>query len=291
MFSPAEIAQLRRLRLAAPPNARGHYAGQHARAFAAAGGVEFHDHRAYQFGDSPAQVDWKVYARSDRLYVRRFEQRHAMNVHLVVDASASMAYGERGRSAAPCSKFAFAARLAAAIALVAQRQGDPVSLTLAHPEQPVSLGPATHEAHLRRLLDVLASATPRGGPALLDSLQARRARHGLLVIVSDLLDDPPALLRAIARARSGAMLLHVLHPHELNLPGQEPTRFIDSETARALFVHTPQVATLYRRRIGALVDSWRQAALRRGWRYVLAPTDRCPLRTLACFLERRGAGW
>jgi uncharacterized protein (DUF58 family) len=198
--------------------------------------ADFADHRAYSLGDELRRVDWKVYARSDRLQIKQSETETDRPVWLAVDASGSMAYGPPRHP----SKFEVAARIAATLAVVAGRAHDAVGLTAygraGGAETWVS--PARGNAHLARLVAELESAESRaGGPgadvaALLTAMAGRLPRRGMVVLIGDLLgpeapDAAPVLaaLRLLRRRGHEVAVLRVMDPRERSFPFDDVTIF------------------------------------------------------------------
>lgn len=268
----------------------GRYAGRHMTA-QRGHSVEFTDYRAYTPGDELADVDWKAFARTDRLFVKLFEHQSDMAVHLLVDASASMAYGgETGPT-----KFDHAARLAAAIAFLVLRQQDQASIALAQNGLATFVRPAAAMAQLPGMLDALESATPAGSAQLADALRQMApmtARRSLLVVLSDLLDDRDAVLSALALYRhrgSDAVVFQVLHADELDLPRVGPAIFEDSETAQRLRVTSDQVRDAYRQRMTRFIADWRNALRARGISHTVVSTATPYTAALRDYLVSRAA--
>jgi uncharacterized protein (DUF58 family) len=193
-LDPAVIARLGTLELKARTIVEGFLSGLHRSPFKGFS-VEFAEYRQYIPGDDLSTIDWKVYARSDRHYVKKFEEETNLDCHIVIDVSGSMRYGSRG-----LTKFDYAACLAAAMAYLMTRQRDAVGL-MAFDQRIVERLPASaRPGHLRALLVALerlrpGQATDVSTPLhqLADSLRKR----GLVVLVSDLLDDPDAVIRGL----------------------------------------------------------------------------------------------
>lgn len=224
------------------------------------GGVEFSEHKEYAPGDDLRHLDWRAYARTDRYYIKRYEQEVHATLTLVVDASASMQVNDlRGGD-----KFDAVRLMLAALGLVLVRQGDAVGLmVIGQPE--LNLAPAGGLRHFANLADRLEKLQP-GGTSGLDVLGPSSwrglERRGLVVVASDALVEPNkamAPLRDLARSGQDVLLLHCLHPRELDLDFQGPTwlqcretgdrRLTDPRLARAQYVemmqaHCQQLRTL-----------------------------------------------
>ena len=191
-LDPAIVARIGSLELVARTIVEGFLVGLHRSPFKGFS-VEFSEFRPYAPGDDTATIDWKLAARRDRYYVKKFEEETNLECHLLLDVSASMAYASGSVSKLEYGSFALAA-----LAYLMHRQRDAVALTL-FDDQVVDAVPAgARTAHLRRVLARLsrASAGARSDVAMpLNRLAARLRRRGLVVLVSDLLDDPRASSR------------------------------------------------------------------------------------------------
>ncbi len=275
-LNPAELAMLGRLSPTTRRPVVGRFAGRHASQHHGRG-VEFADYRAYQPGDPPDDVDWKTYARTDRLFLKLFEQQTDLSLAMLVDASASMGYsGYPPREGN--SKYDFSARCAAAMAFLATRQGDRVLVSLAQDGLRGNAGFGATPQHLHAVLNTLESTTPAGTAdltAAIRSLIPRLPRRALLVVLSDLLDATEQLFPQLARYQQGGgrvAVFHLLHPDEWNLPSIEDAVFVDSESAERLTVNPAQVRARYAERFRAFLDYWATGCARRGIDYFLAST-------------------
>lgn len=280
------------LRIRARMVAEGVYAGAHRSARKGAG-VEFGGHRAYTPGDDLRWLDVRSFLRHDHLLVRQFETETDRALRLVVDASASMGY--RG-SGAPGAKLAWSALVAAALARVAIRSGDPVSLSFiggaarARPV-PVSGGREAFE----RIVDALESQTAEGDIAAdIDALDralgalARAARRGSVVVVlSDLLDLPPQAadrISTIATRGRVVVVVQTLDPDEATFPFTETVRLKSLEGGAV--VETDEAARdRYLAALHELQGSWERALVGRGASFLPMTTDRDPVAAVRAIIE------
>lgn len=322
MPDPAQWSQLRGLMFTARTLVEGLYAGAHASPRHGPG-LEFHDYRAYVPGDDLAAVDWKLFGRTDRYYLRRYQRYTDLHTHLLVDGSASMAFAgfdRRGRPldpGAPTAKLRFAKELAAAIAFLMVRQSDRVGLSLLDHRQPrrpgqpsrlQTLPPGGTWPHLQRLCADLeavkpgtpgtTSAVPGSGPggvgAALRELHAQVRRRGLVVLISDLLDEPADLfdgLNRLRHARCDVLVFQVLTPHELDLgtAGRLRLQMVDSETRAQVATHVPEVAARYRQLLNEHLTAIRRGCAARNVDYHLMRTDQPVVEALRHYLTRRAA--
>ena len=287
-LDPAVVARLGTLELKARTIVEGFLSGLHRSPFKGFS-VEFAEYRQYIPGDDLSTIDWKVYARSDRHYVKKFEEETNLDCHIVIDASGSMAYGSHG-----LTKFDYAACLAAAMAYLMTRQRDAVGL-MAFDQRIVELLPASaRPGHLRSLLVTLERLRPGLGTdvstplhQLADSLRKR----GLVVLVSDLLDDPDAVIRGLKHFQyrgTDVIVFQVLDPDEMEFPFDRATRFEDLETSEEVMAVPGLVREHYLREINQLIDRYRRALGAVGIDYqLLKTTDPLELALLA-YLSTRG---
>ncbi|MEM1027657.1 MAG: DUF58 domain-containing protein [Planctomycetota bacterium] len=285
LLNPADLAPLHHLVFASRRAVVGHYAGKHASP-QRGHSVEFQDYRDYSPGDPPGEIDWKVYGRSDKLFIKLFEHQSDMTVNLLVDASASMGYagldnGKRQRrrmGPQPVSKFDHACAMAAAVAFLVTQQQDKVSLGIAQQGLQHAIRPAGTYPHLHRLTGVMESVRPRGPANLAAALHAaaRQAkRKGLLLVFSDLEENQDAVLTALGRflhRGHEVIVFHTLHADELQLPDLSEAVFVDSESGREVRVNVEDIRTDYETKMKAHVDQWRRVLTARGVDYNLVST-------------------
>ena len=232
---PGLRAQLRVLRIVSRRASALRGGGQH-RSRDKGAGLEFSQYRGYEPGDEPRRIDWKLYARSDRFFVREAERDSPLAVWLVLDASASMGQADETRPG--YTRLDAARALAACIAEVALRQGDRVGL-VALREDALALVPAAAGSRQReRLLFELDRLAPAGGvpgEARLRPLWERIAADDLVVVLGDFLDPAlPELATRLAAARREVLAIQILTVAERDFPFDDGRRFIDPETGEAL---------------------------------------------------------
>lgn len=275
LLQPEDVARLGGLEVVTDGIVEGFLAGLHRsprRGFS----VEFAEHRQYQPGDEPRYVDWKLLGRTDRLYVKQFEEETNLRAMLVLDASASMAW-----TGAPerLTKLAYATRLAAALALVLLRQRDAAGLiTFAETVRSIT-PPRARSTHWTALARVLAGTVPGAGtaaePALRQVVAALRSR-GMVILISDLLLDRTLTLKALKYLRHRghqALVLHIADPAELDLARGEETRFRDPESDAVVTLAPSEWGNAYRSTVQGVVRAWGEACSAAGVRYTLIRTD------------------
>lgn len=287
----AGMEALRHVRLRPRGEAEGTFAGPHKSHFRGTA-VEFADYREYAPGDDIRLVDWKVFARTDRHYVRLYDAERNLLTYLVVDKSGSMGYS--GTTQTTRTKLEHASRLAAALGYLVVREGDEVGLSLADTALHGHLPPSASWAHLNRLLDTLGRARADGQTDLgscLEQVFSRIKRRGVLVIFSDFLDVSTDFWKRIdlfRRSRFDVILFHVVHPEELNLPALAAARFLETEGGRGHFNAQPDIVrSLYRRRFEIFLREIKAGCQARGCDWFLANTEEDPYQFLRnCFLGR-----
>ncbi|MCX7818047.1 MAG: DUF58 domain-containing protein [Kiritimatiellae bacterium] len=249
--------------------------------------VEFREHRAYVPGDEIRRLDWKLYGRRDRFYVREFEDETNVRATLVLDASGSMAYGDP-------SKLEYAARLAAGLAWLLLQQSDAVGLLTFDTAPRRYIPPRARPGHLRVLTDALERTVAGGETDLggvLHDVAARVHRRGLLIVISDCLGPLPQLLAALAHLRfvhHDVSVIQVLHPDEIEFPFRGWTRFESLERAGHARLLDPAVLReAYRRRVDEFQRDLRRGCHRHRVDWTLMTTDRPWAESLARHLARR----
>lgn len=288
-LSPALVAAVDDLEVAARLIVEGMRSGQHRSPFHGFSN-EFSQYRAYRPGDDLKHLDWKVLARSDRLYTRQFRETTNLSAIICLDSSASMAFPETG-----LSKFRYASMMAAALAHLIVMQGDAVGLMSMEAGRLVYLPARAGRAHLRTVLaqiDRLAPERiwePRTVIARAADLLRRR---GLVFVVSDFYDAPEETrveLRRVHRRGHDVALLQVVSKEEVELPFSNDLEYEDMETGAHLRFDPRTAGVDYRRAIAAFLETWRAGARRDGFDYALMRTDQAPSEALRGYLLRRGA--
>src|SRR5687767_6577296 len=257
-LDPAVVARLGTLELKARTIVEGFLSGLH-RSPIKGFSVEFAEYRQYIAGDDLATIDWKVYARSDRHYVKKFEEETNLDCHLMLDLSGSMGYGSRG-----ITKFEYGACLAASLGYLMNRQRDAVGLT-AFDDQVVAMLPASaRSGHLRALLitlDRLELGRHTNVAKPLHQLADSLTKRGMVVLISDLLDDPERVVRGLKHFQfrgTDVIVFHLLDPDEIDFPFERATRFEDLETSEEVMAVPAIVRSHYLKEIGGLIERYRR---------------------------------
>jgi uncharacterized protein (DUF58 family) len=237
---PRALAALRDLELAARTVVDGFMLGTHV-SHRAGAGLEFSQFRSYQPGDDLRRVDWKLYARSDRFFVRESESETSLTLRIVLDATASMAHTE-----AVGSTFDYARFLAASLALLAERQGDAAGLFALSDGDLRIVRPGRHHQHFHRLLHALEQLAPHGAwPEWrrVEAALSADSSRGVVVFLSDLHQREDEIFRAarrLAAARHDVLVVHLAGRSELEFPWRGSTIFEEAETGRRLELDATQ---------------------------------------------------
>jgi uncharacterized protein (DUF58 family) len=275
LLDPAEVARLGGIEIVAEGVVEGFLAGVHRSPFRGFS-VEFTEHRAYQPGDELRYLDWRILARSDRLFVKQFEEETNLRAMILLDASRSMAW--RG---APerLTKRAYADRLAAALALILLRQRDATGLVTFDEEVRQVIPARVKAGQWTRLVRGLID-TPDGrgtaAAAALQRLTGLLARRGLVVLISDLLFDRDLALAAMRYLRHRGhqvVVFHVMDPAEAQLGGPPEVRFRDPESKSTVVVRPRELARAYAETVRREIAAWRTACRRHGIAYHHVLTD------------------
>ncbi len=285
--------------------------------------IEFAQHRQYTPGDELKHLDWRVLGRNDRYVIKQYEQETNLRAMLVVDASASMAYGAQAPSAAPgdngptnrqarsrlsdaanhtdrrqgASKFEYARTLAAALGYLLLHQGDSVGLTIAQGRTHHQAAPKAAPGHLLSLCHLLEQAEPADQAILsriIADMAARLRRRSLLVVISDLLEDPGPLLEALGQAHHRGhevVIFQVLDPRELDFDlgyaGHGVTVIRDMETNSEFEAEPHLIRELVQREIDQFMGQLDLGARRHGVHLLRCTTDQPVDQMLVEYLNYR----
>jgi uncharacterized protein (DUF58 family) len=287
LLDPAVLSAIGDLELVARVTVEGTVSGLHRSPFHGYS-AEFSQYRHYRPGDDLKYVDWKLFARTDRVYTKQYRETTNMPAQVAVDASASMAY----RGAAPVSKLAYARLLAAALSHLLSGQGDAVGLVTFADALRDYLPSRAGRLHLRRILVALtkleASGATSCGAALRCAIDFLK-RRGLLVLISDLYDEGESVeseLRRAIRIGHEVAVFHVLSADEIALPFKHDVELEDLETGRRMLT-SAAVRDSYRDGFRRFLDRWRTICASSGIDYYRVTTDMRLDSALRDYLRRR----
>ena len=287
-LDPRVVTRLANLELRARLVVEGFITGMHRSPYHGFS-VEFAEHRQYMPGDAIRFIDWKIYGRTDRHYIKQYEEETNLRSTIILDTSRSMGYV----SGDGVTKIAYGASLAAALAYLMIRQQDAVGLACFDEELRSFLPPHTTRAYLRRLLVTLQHAAPSGTTGAARSLHQaadRMKRRGLVIVISDLLDDPAGVLGALKHFRhkkNEVIVMHVLDPLERSFEFAGDAVFRDVETGERITTLPWQIRTSYRRAMGEFLETYKRQCREHAIDYVLLDTATTFDVALTQYLARR----
>jgi uncharacterized protein (DUF58 family) len=284
-----ELERFENLLVFAKAVVEGYFAGKHKSPYRGSA-AEFADYKEYAPGDELARLDWRVYGRTRRLYLRQFEEETDMTVYLMLDTSGSMRYAGEKRQ----SKFFLAAKIAAALAYLMMAQSDKAALVLFAQKVTQFLAPGSTRRHLHRLVTELERVRPALTTGIAGAVQECNAlfkKRGRIVILSDFLDDTAGLFDALAQfvhRKFEILLLQIVDPDELNLPAFNAAKFVDLETAETVQVDPEEIRASYQANIQAHIDALALEADLRQIQHRLVDTQRPFLDAIEAYLGFRG---
>jgi uncharacterized protein (DUF58 family) len=285
-----ELERFENLLIFAKAVVEGYFAGKH-KSPNRGSAAEFADYKEYVPGDDLARLDWRVYGRTRRLYIRQFEEETDMVVYLLVDASGSMRYAGEKRT----SKFHLAARIAASLAYLMLAQGDKAALaTFAETITNVVPAGGTRR-HLHQIVRALERVKPSRGTSLAQAISQCVGifkRRGRLVVISDFLDDDSSSLyeslSQFVHRKFEILLLHVVDPDELHLPAHNVAKFVDMETGETIQVDPEEIRSNYEANMQQRIDAIAREADLRGIQHRIVDTRRPYLDAIEAYLGFRG---
>jgi uncharacterized protein (DUF58 family) len=289
LLDPHTLSRLEGLELRARRIVEGYVAGLHRSPYQGFSN-EFAEHREYAPGDDLRYVDWKVFGKSDRFYLKQFEEETNLICYLLLDTSESMQYQGPG---APLSKLAYGACAAAALAYLVLHQRDAVGLVTFDQEVRQLIRPSSSPTQLKQLLHVMESTNAarktRSGPIFHD-LAERLARRGIVVIISDLFDDVEAMLAGLKHfrhRRHDVIVVHVLDPAEIDFPFQQVTMFKGLEALGEVVTEPRSLRAAYRKEIQSFLQRVRTGCRGQQIDYLSVRTDQPLDAVLTAFLSAR----
>lgn len=273
-LDPAIIARLGTIDLKARTIVEGFLTGLHRSPYKGFS-VEFAEYRQYLPGDDLTTLDWKVFARSDKHFVKKYEEETNLTCHMLIDVSKSMGY-----ASGEVTKLQYASFLAGALAYLMHRQRDSFGL-IAFDESISALMPASARAgHLRAVLLALERLELGAGTNVakpLNDLAAAVRKRGMVVLISDLLDDPAQVLDGLKHFRyrgTDVIVFHILDPYELKFPFEHAARFRDMETEEEVVAVPGSIRKDYLEKIEGLIAFYRRELQLAGIDYCLLDTSK-----------------
>jgi len=286
-LDPVVLARISNLTLRARYVVEGVLTGLH-RSPHRGSSVEFVEHKEYSPGDELKHVDWKVLGRSDKYYVKQFEDETNLKAHLLLDTSGSMGY-----ASGEVSKLEYARTLAASLAYLMLNQRDGVGLVTFSNSALRYIPPRSKSSHLQALIEVLNKARTEGETSLstvLSELAEKMKRRGLLIVISDLFDSPGAVLGSLKQFRHRkheVIVFHVLDPAEVEFPFDGLTLFQSMEDSRRVVSDPSRIRESYRDEVQDFIRTYRRECLSHQIDYNLVSTAQPLDQVLAEYLAAR----
>jgi uncharacterized protein (DUF58 family) len=287
MIDPVSLMKLKSMELRAKVVVEGFCKGVHRSPYHGFS-VEFTEYRQYSPGDDPRYIDWRLYARSDRFYIKKFEDETNLRCHLLIDKSLSMGYGST-----PYTKSQYAGTLAATLAYFLFTQGDAVGLATFDDQIRQFLPPRNRPGYLHRLMLALEAAPSGNATDLCKPLRRileMLTKRGMIVLISDLLasiDQLETDLGYLCAGGHDVVLFHVLDPAELNFDFDSPALFQDMETGHDMYVDPPAALKSYKSMLDAHLTNTKSVCHKLGIDYHLFATNRPFDLALLDFLQHR----
>ncbi len=287
-FEPGRVANLHNLNLLARQAVEGFITGLH-RSPHKGFSVEFAEHREYCPGDDIRHLDWVAWGRSDRYYIKQYEQETNLRAHILLDVSGSMGYQHSGE----ISKFTYGCFLAACLSYLMTRQQDAVGMIAFDEAVRLQLPPSSTPAHLDRLFNGLENLSPGKDTAIASTfhqLADTIDKRGLVIVISDLYDDQAEIIKALqhfAYKKHQIIVFHLLDEAEMEFPFTKITSFVDMETGEKLRIDPRDVKEPYRREMAEFINHYRKECSDRKIEYVQTTTAEPYDRMLLHYLARR----
>jgi uncharacterized protein (DUF58 family) len=287
-LDPLVLSKLGNMDLVARCAVEGLFSGLHPSPFHGFS-VEYSDHRAYQPGDELKFLDWRMYGRSDKLYIKQFKQETNVFVYILLDSSNSMSFSGSGS----VSKLDYGSYLAAALAYLMLGQGDSVGLTLFAEQINAHLPPRSRRTHLNTILTALGHNKPRGRTrleAVLHTVAEMNHRRGLVILISDLLEDNGDVYKGLAHLKylsHDVIVFHTLDHEEVNLDYRGLIEFTDLETKERIRTFPESLQNAYRGRVRAFIDEIAATAGKNEIDYCLLNTSETLDKGLMAYLAKR----
>jgi uncharacterized protein (DUF58 family) len=261
-LDPATVGRLASIELKARLVVEGFIVGLHKSPYHGFS-VEFAEHRQYMPGDDIKHLDWKVYGKSDRFYIKQFEEETNLKGYILLDASASMGYrSPDAKINAGLTKLEYGSYLAAALAYLMLRQQDAPGLLVFDEHIRSYIPPHGARSHINNILRQLDKTQPSAkteSSAAFHELADRIKRRGLIIVISDLLDEPDKMLAGLKHFRHRkheVIVFQVLDPFERNFNYSAEARFRDLETGEMLLTNPYQIRQAYTERLAEFIETF-----------------------------------
>jgi uncharacterized protein (DUF58 family) len=289
-LEPTALARVKNLAVVARGVVEGFITGLHSSPYKGFS-VEFAEHREYSSGDDPRHLDYKMLARTDRLYIKQYEEETNMRVQILLDTSGSMNYSHESR----ITKLQYGCYLSAILSYLMTRQQDSVGLTTFDTEIGLDMPARSSPRHFNEMMHRLEAIKPGGETdvaSTLHKLANRFKRRCLIVLLSDLYDEPDEVIRALhhfRHRRHEVILFHIMDRAEIDFPFKEVIAFHDLENNDRIQIDPSYVREVYRKQVDEFLAAYRRACAEAQIDYVLADTSTPYDFMLTKYLNKRGA--
>jgi len=288
VFDPKSASSLKNLELKARLVVEGFITGLHKSPYHGFS-VEFAEHRQYRPGDEIRHIDWQVYGRSNKFYVKQFEEETNLRATIVIDSSKSMSYASKGN----VSKYNYSIFLASTLAYLMNKQRDAVGLAIYNSELVDYMPARSKTSYIGEIINKLENNQPSnltGTSLALDNLAERIKRRGLIIIISDLLDDIESISKALNHFRHRnheVLLFQVLDPREMDFDLGSASNFIDLETDEELITQPHHLQKSYVETVNKFIDQIKNVCYQNKVDYNLILTNEDFDKALIRFLSKR----
>ena len=231
--------------------------------------VEFSEHRPYGYGDEIKYIDWKLWGKTDRFYIKQFEEETNLKCHVILDKSSSMSYGSHS-----INKFEYSKCLAASLIYLMIKQQDAVGLTTFDNKLNITIPPKSKVSHLNLLLQTMHNSKTGGETdisLLLHSLAESIHKRGLIILISDLIDNEKDIIKGLRHFRHKGhevIVFHIMDPKESNLDYDENINFIDLENQKELKIDARQIKSQYNKAFKNFCDYYKNECVKNNIDYI-----------------------
>ncbi|MCX6153112.1 MAG: DUF58 domain-containing protein [Candidatus Kapabacteria bacterium] len=287
-LQPETIAKLKNIELKARLVVEGFITGLHRSPYHGFS-VEFAEHRQYRTGDEIRHIDWKVFGRTNKYYVKQFEEETNLRSIIALDSSASMNF----KSGGYITKFEYASYLAAALAYLMIKQRDAVGLALYDKEVNSYLPARSRQSQIREILKMLEMASPKSDThtaSALDILAEKIKKRGLVIVISDFFDDPVSVLNALSHFRhskSEVLAFQILDPREIDFKFGDGANFKDMETGEEMITQPYHIQNSYSHAVNDFLGHIKRECFNRQIDYTLIDTSMSFDKALTAYLGKR----
>ncbi len=251
-FDPHILARLQKLEFKARLVVEGHMSGMHKSPYKGFS-VEFAEHKSYVPGDDIRYIDWKIYAKTGKFFIKQFEEDTNLKCYLVLDTSASMGFK---------NKLDYGSFLTVALSYLMLSQNDSVGLVTFNKKIVDYVPPRNNVGHLQNIVDTLENISPSDSTDIhhsLDFLASKMKRRGLVVLISDLIGNQTEILnhlKHLRRMKHELVVMHLIHPDEINLPYQGTVRFKNMEGIGDFYAIPDRIRKDYKKRLKNYIDTY-----------------------------------